>query len=319
MVVFCVGSERETAPKRVLPWSKIWRSVSLTWGRNSWGGGFLAHGVDALEEDVAEDVEGHAAAGLDAAVGHAVARVGEAEVLLLQGELFAADGEADDGELVEGGVGGVDVALLRGVVFAAGDRLVDRLAGLVVDEGEGRSGVGDGGVAGPGDGFAGHDGGGAVEHPEALGVVDGGVVGGLAAQGFLVDVAKGVEAFAFVGIVRVFDGAEVGGEELGGLGDVVLGDHVLDGSLHRGGSDGVDGSPGETEKPVAAVLLELGREALGQLDGLVFDDETAHIHDVRSHCARGGGTIPVGNLPGGTRGVLECAGLGGVEDSMLST
>lgn len=24
MVVFCVGSERETTPKRVLPWSKIW-------------------------------------------------------------------------------------------------------------------------------------------------------------------------------------------------------------------------------------------------------------------------------------------------------
>ena len=38
----------------------------------------MAYGVDALEEDVAQDVKGHASAGLDASVGHAVACVGEA-------------------------------------------------------------------------------------------------------------------------------------------------------------------------------------------------------------------------------------------------
>lgn len=275
------------------------------------------YSVDALQKDIAQDVKRHVPAGLDAAVRHAVARVGEAQVFLLHGELLAADGEAHDGELVDGGVGRVEVALLGVVVLAARDGGVDGLAQVVVDEGEGRAGVGDGLVAGAGDRLAGDGGGGAVEHPEALGAVHGRVVRGLAAQGGLVDVAEGVEGRALVRVVGVLDGAEVGGEELRGLGDVVLGDHVLDRGLDAAGLDGVDGAEGEAEKPVALVLLELGGELFGQLDGLVLDDDAADVDDVCSDGAGGGGTVSVGDLPGRARGVFERAGLFGVEDGML--
>ena len=211
---------------------------------------------------------------------------------------MSTDREAHDGKLGDGGVGWEDVSLLFRVVFAAGDRLVDGFARRVVNESEGCSGVGDGGVAGTGDLLAGYDCGGAVERPEALRVVHGGVVRGFAAKRVLIDVAKGVEGCAFIWIICVFDGAEVGGEELGGLWDVVLGDHVLDGSLHCIGRDGIDGSKGEPKETVATVLLKLGRKGLCQLDGLILDDETAYIDDVCSHCARGRRTISIGNLPG---------------------
>ena len=253
---------------------------------------------------------------MNAAVGHAVAGVCETQILFLQGELLSTDREAHDGELVDGGVGRVDVSLLRGIVFAAWNGLVDGFAGCVVNESESGSGISNGGVARAFDCLAGYDCRGAVEHPEALGVVNGRVVRGLAAKGVLVNVAKGVEGFAFVWIVGVFDRAKIGGEELGSLGNIVLRYHILNGSLHGVGSDGVDGSPGETEETIATVLLELGRESRGQLDGLILDDETAHINDVRSHCARGRGVVSVGNLPGRTRRILERARLLGIEDGV---
>ena len=267
----------------------------------------MTHGVNALEEDVTQNVKGHASARLNASIGHAVARVGETQVLFLHGELLAADGKAHHRKLADVGVGRENVSLLRGVVFAAWDRLVNGCAGGVVDESEGRSGISDGGVAGTIDRLAGDNGRGAVEHPEALGIVHGRVVWGLAAKGSLVDVAKGVEGFAFVWIIRVLDGAKIGGEELRSLWDVLLGDHVLDRSLYRVGSNSIDGTPGETEETIATVLLKLGREGFGQFDGLVFDDETAYIDDVCSHGARGRGVIAVRYLPRRTRRVLERA------------
>ena len=191
------------------------------------------YGVNALQKHIPQNIKRHVAPGLDAAVRHAVAGVREPQVLLLHGELLPADGEAHDGELVDRGVGREDVSLLGGIVLAARDGGVDGLAGRVVDEGEGGARVGDGLVAGAGDRLAGHDGGGAVEHPEALRVVHGGVVWGLAAEGGLVDVAKGVEGFALVRVILVFNGAELDREELRRLGDVGLRDHVLDGRLHR--------------------------------------------------------------------------------------
>ena len=241
------------------------------------------HSVDALQKDIAQDIKGHASARLDTSVGHAVACVGESQVLFLQGELLPTDREAHDGKLLDRGVGGVSVSLLRGIVFTAWDGRVDGFAGGVVDESEGCSSVSDGGVTGTFDRLAGYDCGGAVEHPETLRVVHGRVVGGLAAEGVLIDVAEGVEGLAFVWIICVFDGAEVGSEELGCLWDVVLGDHVLDGSLHWGGGDRIDGCPGKAAESVTGVLLELGREGLGQLDGLVPDDKTTHVDDVGSH------------------------------------
>lgn len=275
------------------------------------------YSVDALQKRVAQDVKRHVPAGLDAAIRHAVARVREAQVFLLQSELLAADGEAHDGELVDRGVGRVEVTLLGVVVFAARDGVVDGLAEVVVDEGERRARVRNGLVAGAGDVLASDDGRGALEHPEPLRVVHGRVVWSLAAQGRPVDVSEGVEGGALVRVVGVLDGAEVGGEELRGLGDVVLGDHVLDWGLDAGGGDGVDGTEGEAEEPVARVLLELSGEGFGQLDGLVFDDDAADVDDVCSNGARGRGTISVGDLPGRARGVFERAGLCGVEDGMF--
>ena len=197
-------------------------------------------------------------------------------------ELLSADGEAHDGEFVDGGVGWEEVSLLRRIVFAPWDRVVDGFAGAVVDEGEGCAGVSDGFVARSFDGLAGYDGGGAVEHPEALGTIDGGVVGGFAAEGLLINVAEGVEGFALVWIVDVFNGAEISGEKLRGLCDIILQDHVLDRGLDTAGFDGVDGTKGEAKESVAAILLELGRKGLGQLNGLVSDNNAADVNDVRS-------------------------------------
>ena len=242
----------------------------------------MTYGVDALQEDITQDIKGHIPTGLDASVGHAVAGISETQIFFLQGELLSTDGEAHDGELADGGVGGVDVALLCGIIFAAWDGLVDGFAGVVIDECEGCSGVSDGGIAGTCDGLASYDGRGAVEHPKTLRTVHGRVVRGLAAEGFLIDVAEGVEGFAFVWIIGVFERAEIGGEELGCLWDVVLGDHVLNGSLYPLGRDCIDGSKGETEESIASVLLELGGKSFGQLDSLVLDDKAAYVDGVCS-------------------------------------
>lgn len=243
----------------------------------------MTHGVDALQKHITQDVKGHASTGLHASVGHAVAGIGEAQILLLQRELLVPHGKTDDRELVDGGVGRVNVSLLSRIILAPWDRLVDGLASFVVNKSEGGSGISDGGVAGSCNRLARYNCRGTIKHPEALRVVHRRVVRGLAAKGVLVNVAEGIEGFAFVGIVHVFIGAKVGGKELGCLWDVVLRDHVLDGSLHRVGSDSIDGSPGETKEPVAAVLLKLSRESFSQFDGLILNDETAHVDDIRSH------------------------------------
>lgn len=218
----------------------------------------MAYGVDALQEHITQDVKGHTSTRLNASVSHAIAGISKTEILFLKGKLLSTNGEAHDREIVDTGVGRVDVSLLRRIVFAAWDRLVDGFAGGVVNQSEGCSGISDGGVAGTWNCRTGYDCRGAIEHPKALGIVHGRVVRGLAGKGFFINVAEGVEGFALVWIVRVFDGAEIGCEELGSLGDVGLGDHVLNRSLYRGWSDSIDGAPGETEEAVASVLLKLG-------------------------------------------------------------
>lgn len=218
----------------------------------------MTHGVDALQEHIAQYIKGHTSTGLNASVGHAIARISKTQILLLQGELVSTDRKAHDRELVDRGAGRVNVSLLCRIILAAWDRLVDSFAGLVVNKGQGCSGISNGGVAGTCDLLAGYDCRGAAEHPEALGVVHGRVVRGLTAEGGLIDVAEGVEGFALVWILRVFDGAKVGRKELGSLWDVVLGDHVLNRSLYRVWGDSINGAPGEAEEAVATILLKLG-------------------------------------------------------------
>ena len=161
------------------------------------------------------------------------------------------------------------------IVCSARDGVVDSLACGIVDEGEGSSRIRNGGVAGTVDGGTVDGGGGAGEHPEALGIVDCSVVRGLAAESLLVDVTKSVERGALVGVFRVVDGTEVGRKEFLFFGDVLLGDHVFDGGRYRFREDSVDGAERETEKAIAGALFELRGEGLGELDGLVFDCQAA--------------------------------------------
>lgn len=289
--MFWVGRVRCTQPKRVLPWSKICagareRQYWVLASRAKFGGGGGTYGIDALEEDVPQDVKGHVASALDAAVDEAALRGRKAQGLLLDRELLVADRERDRGQLVRRRRVREDVALLRGVVLGARDGGVDGLAGGVVDETERGARVGDGRVARASDAGAVDGGGGAVEHPEALRVVDRGVIDLVLGdagvrEGGRVDEAEGVEGFALVARVGgVAPGAQVRGEELHGLGDVGLRDHVLHGGLHGGGGDGVDAAKGEAEEAVAGVLLELRREGFGKLDALVLDGQTAKGHVV---------------------------------------
>ena len=212
---------------------------------------------------------------MDPAITHPIARIRKRQILLLDRKLLPSHIKRHRRQLVRRRVRREDVTLLVSIILAARNGVVDGLARSIIDEREGGPGIRDGGVAASIDGLAVNDGGGAGEHPEALGVVDGGVVGFLATEGLLVDEAKGVERGAFVGIFGVVDGAEVGGEEFLVFGDVLLGDHVLDGGRYRFGGDGIDGAEGEAEKSVTGSLFELSRESLGKFDGLIFDYKTA--------------------------------------------
>ena len=98
----------------------------------------------------------------------------------------------------------------------------------------------------------------------------------------MINIAEGVEGFALVWVVDVFNRAKIGSKKLRGLRDIILGDHVFDRGLDTAGLDGVDGTKGEAKEPVAGILLELGRKGFGQLDGLVFDNNATDVNDVRS-------------------------------------
>ncbi len=277
------------------------------------------YSINTLQEDVTKDIKGVAAPRLNASVDHAVPCIREAQILFLYRELLTPNSKADNGQLSGSVACREDVALLGGIVFAAWDGLVDSLAGRVVNKAEGGSRIGNGGVAGALNCLASHHCRGGVEHPEALGVIDGSVVGGLAAEGSLINVAEGIERLAFVRIIRVFYATKVGREKLRVLWNITLADHVLDGCLDGSWLDGIDASPSKAKKAVTGILLKLGREGLGQFDSLVLDHDTAKVDRVCTNSARGAGAVTVGDLPGGASHILKGARLGGVENSMAGT
>ena len=282
------------------------------------GVALVEDGVDRLEEDITENVKGHVTTGLDAAVDHPVAGVGEAEIFLLDVEQRVANGEGDGGEVVGGSAGGEDVALLGLIVGRARDGLVDGFNGRVIHECKSCASIGNGGVARSGDGLAVDGSGGRIEHPETLAVVDRRVGDVLPRSGddVLIDVSEGVEACTLVGVVCITVATEVGSEEFHVLRNVVLRDHVLDRGLDRLGSDGVDGTPSETEKAIGRVLLELGGEVVGKLDGLVFYGNASDVHGVCADCARSGRAVTVGDVPLAATCRLESGGLARVEDGV---
>lgn len=149
--------------------------------------------------------------------------------------------------------------------------------------------------------------------------IDRGVVGGLATERSLVNVAERVKGISTIGIAVGSDGAEVRGEELRVFRNIGLGYHVFDGSCDGGGRDGVDATKGQAEEPVTDALLELLGEHVGEFDGLSFDDKAADVDVVGADGAGGGGAVTVRDLPCGAGGVLEGARLGGIEDGVASS
>ena len=205
--------------------------------------------------------------------------------------MLVSNREADYGELIGSSVGREDITLLSGVVCGARNSIVDLLARSVIHESKCSTRIGDGSVASAVDGLTSNYCGCAGELPEALRVIDGGVGGGLASEGSLVDITEGVEGVFAVSIISVGHGAEVCGEELRVFADIRLRNHVLDGCLNRFRGHGIDVAPCETEKAVAGTLLELGRKRIGKLDSLVFDDQSADVDIVSADGTGGGGAV----------------------------
>ena len=87
---------------------------------------------------------------------------------------------------------------------------------------------------------------------------------------------------------------QIGREERRGQAGARVGEE----SLLLGRLDGVDGVEGEAEQAVVVdVLLELGGDGLGELDGLAGDGRAADGDGVGVDVARGAGAVAVGDVP----------------------
>ena len=110
--------------------------------------------------------------------------------------------------------------------------------------------------------------------------------------------------------------AIVGCKQLGVLGNVLLGGHVL----HRCGywrrRDGVDGSEGKTKQAISFTLNELCAELVCKLYRLVFDTDAAQDKGVCYNGTAGSTSVSIRDLPGATFGVLERRAFGRIEDSV---
>ena len=84
--------------------------------------------VDAHQESIAEDIKGQATSAPDTTINHTISSVRESQVFFLNRELLVANREGDDYQLIRGGVGREDVALLIAIILGAWNCLVDGLA-----------------------------------------------------------------------------------------------------------------------------------------------------------------------------------------------
>ncbi len=203
------------------------------------------YGIYPLQESIPKDIKRHRPPRLNSPITHPIPRIRKRQILLLNRKLLTANIKRHSRQLVRRGIRRKDITLLVVVVRSAGNGIVDGLARRIVDKCECGSGISNGGVAGSIDVLAVDGGRGAGEHPEPLGIVDGGVVRCLTTESLLVDVAKGVEGSALIGVLGVVDRTEVGGEELLVFRNVLLGDHVFDWSGYGFGGYGVDVAKGK--------------------------------------------------------------------------
>lgn len=294
-------------------------------------------GVDALQEDVAQNVESIIATRLYTAVPVSFGSHGERKVLLLDRKLLVSDRNAEVGELISRDGGREEIALLLLIVFAsektsgnpetlvcdmivehspARDLLVQCFNDLIRHKGKGGTSVGDGLVARLCDLLTRNRGRCGVEHPEALGVIDVGVVNRVGTDQVSVDVTEGVERFGS----RVARRVEGRGEQLSIRRDVTLGYHVGNRGVLRVRfavlGDGVDRREGEAEQAVTSARDELVSGFLGQFDGLVGDLDATDVDRVGADIARGRTAVAVGDLPTLSVSGLPSGRLGGVKDIM---
>ena len=136
----------------------------------------IEDGVDTLQEDIAENVEIYVTATLDTSVGYAIAGVSKGKVFLLNRKELATDINLHNGQLVGGGVGWEQVALLRRVIFGARNGLVDSLNDLVTDESKCSTSVSNGSVVAQGNRLSVDRGASAGELLETLAIVNGRIV-----------------------------------------------------------------------------------------------------------------------------------------------
>lgn len=127
----------------------------------------------------------------------------------------------------------------------------------------------------------------------------------------LIDEAKGVEGFTFVGFIGITPAAEIGSEKFGILRNVLLGDYVFDWSRNRRGFHSIGAIPGQAKEAITGRLLELGGKGLGQFDGLVLDSQTTNGDIICANVARRSGGVAVLDLqvlPGTFSKVLDLLG-----------
>ncbi|RUS17237.1 hypothetical protein BC937DRAFT_90237, partial [Endogone sp. FLAS-F59071] len=99
------------------------------------------------------------------------------------------------------------------------------------------------------------------------------------------------------------------GDSKDGVGDKLLADEVIDGSLDAG--NGGDGVEAEAQETIDRVALERRGDGLGEIDGLALDLEATEADSVLGEDARGGGAIAILDRPRATV-LLVSAALGGV-------
>jgi hypothetical protein len=139
--------------------------------------------VHGLQHSVTVDIHVHGPPTLNTSIHHAIPRICKTQVFFLEHHHCVSDGELDLGQVVSGGGGGEDVALVCVVVFRTRDGFVDGVDEGVVDEAECGTRVHDGSVVGTVDGLPVDGGGCGFDLPETLAVVDGGVGGFCGAGG----------------------------------------------------------------------------------------------------------------------------------------
>lgn len=143
--------------------------------------------------------------------------------------------------MVDGGAGRESPSLNRLVEYPAGDGGVNGSGYGIVDQSQRACRIGHGGIVKPNHLSITHGHGCARELPEALRIVDIGVVDLLAAEGGFVDETKGVEGLV-VSVLCVSVGAQVGSEKLHLGRDFFLNDQVLRRRCYREWTDVVDES-----------------------------------------------------------------------------